>query len=78
MSTPYRSELIDVVDSKGQPGTVECWTTPVQHRPLSGQTKILNGHDEYLFNGQSVNKLRDGNFKVVQTDEILKPLERES
>lgn len=73
MSHPQTSS-IDVIDSRGEHRKVQCVSTPVQHRGLSGPSKFLGGSLEYSLDGQSVNKLKDGTYQVVQTDEILTPL----
>lgn len=73
MSHPQPSSIA-VIDSSGEHRTVRCVTTPVPHRGLSSPAKFLGGSHEYFLDGQSVNKLKDGTFQVVQTDEILTPL----
>ncbi|MDR6216162.1 hypothetical protein [Paracidovorax wautersii] len=74
MSQAFLSQSIAVIDSAGQHRSVEVWTTPIQHKALPSSVKIINGTDEFFVDGQSVNKLKDGTYQVVQTDEILTPL----
>lgn len=63
-----------MVDDEGREYVVDVYPAMIITGDLDGSRDLLHGLPTFrLPNGDAVNKLKDGNFQVVHSGQILRP-----